>query len=456
MSVFDHSFNNSSSCFGICNERGIRIANDAPDQQDLQQANSLTGMDRQKKQEIDKLLAEAMNALTFEERQEQQEILHGVEASIAEEATFIEASLKDLESHLASTKSGSVYEMAEAMDYGYVSARAFRVMFLRGNQYDAKAAADQMLKFFTIKQELFGSEKLVKDITLDDLNEGDMACLKSGRLEIAGEDRSGRQILLNIPGLRDLKTTLQNGLRSRYYFTMSMLESEANQIRGIIAILYTVGSMKDRFGGSAYYQNARVAAAIPTRLIALHVCSDDMKEHLCHNCVIKAAPLKLRANCRLHFGSNTECLYRLSTYGIPRSFLPIELSTNQINLHRHLKWVESRFEMGKSDHGVSSEIAIPNERIVYPTENDVLIIGGNKSNNTGNIRLRALVKDLSKSYEFGSVESRKALVNRAIHLVHDSGGRFLKQRESDMWRCLSKSEIRKIIAQAFRNSYRRK
>ncbi|CAJ1923690.1 unnamed protein product [Cylindrotheca closterium] len=453
-SVYDHSFNNHSSCFGIFNERGI--ANSAPMRQELQQLNGLTGVDRQKKKEMDDLLAEAMKTLTFEERQEQQEILHGVEATFTNESTFIDNSLIDLENHLASTKSGTVYEMAEAMDLGYVGDRAFRVMFLRGNRYDAKAAADQMLNFFTIKQELFGSEKLVKDITLDDLDEDDIACLKTGRIQFAGKDRSGRQIILNLPGLRNEKTTVQNGLRTRYYLSMSMLESEANQIRGFVVIVHTVSGMKDRFGGSAYYQNARVAAAIPTRMASMHVCSDDIKEHLCHNCIIKAAPLKLRANCRLHFGSHTECLNHLSTYGIPQSFLPIELSTNQINLHRHLKWVESRFKMEKSDRGAPSEIATPNEPIISPTENDVLVIGGGKCNNTGNNRLRALVKDFSKSYEFGSVESRKALVNRAMHSVHDNEGRFLKQHEGGVWKDLSKSEIRKLIAQAFRNSYRRK
>eukprot|EP00526_Cylindrotheca_closterium_P026840 CAMPEP_0113629714 /NCGR_PEP_ID=MMETSP0017_2-20120614/15428_1 /TAXON_ID=2856 /ORGANISM="Cylindrotheca closterium" /LENGTH=51 /DNA_ID=CAMNT_0000540129 /DNA_START=15 /DNA_END=167 /DNA_ORIENTATION=+ /assembly_acc=CAM_ASM_000147 len=51
-------------------------------------------------------------------------------------------------------------------------------MFLRGNRYDTKAAANQMLKFFETKQDLFGTEKLTKDITIEDLDEDDIACLK--------------------------------------------------------------------------------------------------------------------------------------------------------------------------------------------------------------------------------------------------------------------------------------
>lgn len=97
----------------------------------------------------------------------------------------------------------------------------------------------------------------MKDIKLSDLDEGDIACLKTGWIQLAGKDRSGRQLILNLPGLRDDKMTLQNELRMRYYITMSAMESEENQIKGTIPICYTVGDMEDRFGGNGYYENAR-------------------------------------------------------------------------------------------------------------------------------------------------------------------------------------------------------
>eukprot|EP00526_Cylindrotheca_closterium_P022697 CAMPEP_0113614132 /NCGR_PEP_ID=MMETSP0017_2-20120614/7003_1 /TAXON_ID=2856 /ORGANISM="Cylindrotheca closterium" /LENGTH=182 /DNA_ID=CAMNT_0000523279 /DNA_START=151 /DNA_END=700 /DNA_ORIENTATION=+ /assembly_acc=CAM_ASM_000147 len=131
----------------------------------------LTGQDKQKKQEVDALLSEAMNNLTFQEREEQQEFLHGVDKDIAEEKDLIDNALHDLDAHLMRIKNGSVYELAETMNAGYVGARAFRIMFLRGNRYDAKASANQMLSFFELKQQLFGNDKLAQDITIDDLDE---------------------------------------------------------------------------------------------------------------------------------------------------------------------------------------------------------------------------------------------------------------------------------------------
>mmetsp|Transcript_31696 Transcript_31696/g.76737 ORF Transcript_31696/g.76737 Transcript_31696/m.76737 type:complete len:352 (-) Transcript_31696:564-1619(-) len=351
--------------------------------------------------------------------------------------------------------------MARGMDPGYVSARAFRVMFLRGTRYDAEAAAEQMLKFFEMKHQLFGKSKLVKDITLDDLDENDIACLKSGCIQLAGKDRSGRQIILNLPGLRDDNCTLQNELRMRYYIRMSPLESEETQIMGCVSIMYTVGGMKDRIGGSGYYEHAKCATLIPDHKAALHICTDEIGEHLRHYSVITATSMKLRAKCRFHYGSQTECLYHMSTYGIPPSFLPVDSSNKtQISIQHHLKWVESRFKMERNESPLSSAIAVLTKQLITPTENDVLIIGGNRSNNEGNKRFRALVKDLSKAYKTGSKESRKDLVDRVMHSVDESGGRFLKQHIDDcrdrVWRELPKDQIRKTVAQAFRNSYRRK
>lgn len=255
MSIFDQAFN-TPSCFSICNEKGV--STNAVVRRILQQEDGhlwTTGC-RQKKKEIDDLLSEALNGLSFEERQEQQEILHGVAARIAEEANFIEDLLHELDAHLEDIKKNSVYGIAEHMDPSYVRARKFRVMFLRATRYDARASANRMLAFFEMKHQLFGSKKLVKDITLDDLDDDDIVCLKSGWIQLAGKDMAGRQIILNLPGLRDENVPLRSDLRIRYYIKMIMLESEEAQITGTIPIVYAVGDMKDRSGGSGYSTNA--------------------------------------------------------------------------------------------------------------------------------------------------------------------------------------------------------
>ena len=68
---------------------------------------------------------------------------------------------------------------------------------LRAERYNSKAAAARMVRFFSFKEMLFGEEKLVKDIHLEDLNESDLMALRSGYCQMFPErDRSGRPVLL--------------------------------------------------------------------------------------------------------------------------------------------------------------------------------------------------------------------------------------------------------------------
>ena len=189
--------------------------------------------EEEKAKENDALLSEALQNLSFEEREEQQDLLHGVDVHSADaESKFIDCILQELDGHLWRMKHGTVYEIAERMDPEYVHARPFRVMFLRGNRYNAKVSADQILKFFGWKQQLFGTDKLVKDITIEDLNEDDLACLRTGCCQISGKDSSDRPILVDIPGLRSFRT-LRNELRTRYFVWMKAFESEENQLKGV-------------------------------------------------------------------------------------------------------------------------------------------------------------------------------------------------------------------------------
>lgn len=215
-----------------------------------------TSADRQKKQQIDDMLSKAMSGLSFDERQEQLEILHGVKPKVIEQEAFIDASLQQLESQLSRIKSGSVYEIAEQMDRTYVKNRAFRTMFLRASRYDIQDSAEKMIKFFEFKSQLFGTEKLVKDITLADMDEGDIAAIKSGVLQVCGKDRCGRIIYGNFVGFRRKSMSLRNELRSRYYIEMSALEDEDIQLGNCVHIVFSVGDMKDRFGGSGFFEMA--------------------------------------------------------------------------------------------------------------------------------------------------------------------------------------------------------
>jgi hypothetical protein len=57
-----------------------------------------------------------------------------------------------------------------------------------------------MCKYFEHKLELFGADKLVKRITLEDMNEDDMAAGRTGAVTILPQkDQAGRSILFTHP-----------------------------------------------------------------------------------------------------------------------------------------------------------------------------------------------------------------------------------------------------------------
>jgi hypothetical protein len=132
MSSFNSTYREPSQCFGWSSHRPTP-----------------NHPEKRSKEELDSTLAKSMAQLTFDERQSEQEDLHGVSETIAEDHDQVEKSLRELNDHLDRIKRGSAYEIAEGMDLSYVTDRDFRIMFLRGNRYDVKSSAEQMIKFFT-------------------------------------------------------------------------------------------------------------------------------------------------------------------------------------------------------------------------------------------------------------------------------------------------------------------
>ncbi|KAL3930108.1 MAG: hypothetical protein SGBAC_011909 [Bacillariaceae sp.] len=450
MSTLDVPFNDGPHCFGFRIGGGKKSISD----------EYLSEDDQKKKNEIDSMLSEAMNTLTFEERQAQQEVLHGVGNEIREEATFIEKSLSDLEEHLLRMKPGRAYETAEIMRSEYVGDRAFRTMFLRGNRYDAKATADQMIRFFEIKLQIFGKDRLVKDITLNDLDKDDLACLKTGSIQLAGKDQSNREIILTFPGLRAHKT-IQNQMRANYYIMMNALESSETQMRGIVALSYSVGEFRDKHGGEGYQDLAKLVMAIPTHMAAYHVCvsGTDAREYVLYSVLVKAINISLRARFQAHFGTHQECQYSLSTFGIPTDNLPFIPGTQRINRTRHLAWFQSCILRDKVESSTSLKMAV---NTMEPNENDVLFVSGKQCHNGGNDRLRKMVKDTAQLYTSATSAERRLVVDNTIAEIRKAGGRFLKQQpnrsqteqQPPTWGDLTTEEARAKIYQMFRNNKR--
>jgi hypothetical protein len=148
--------------------------------------------------DMEAVAAEEMNQLTGQEREMAYEELHGVsDNSFQETPELIETSLVLLEYELKSIpkRKKRAYNRALFLKPSLATNRSFQLLFLRADRFDAPAAAQRMCRFFEEKLNLFGDEKLVKKITLDDLDPDDISglCNGAGHL-LPHKDRSGRLI----------------------------------------------------------------------------------------------------------------------------------------------------------------------------------------------------------------------------------------------------------------------
>ena len=151
--------------------------------------------------EIDAMVAREMNDLSIAEREQVLNDVHGVTNIPYEGSKEMDEKLMELEfkiQTLSDDTNQSAYKQALRISKDYVQNRFFRIKFLRADRFDTGKAAKRMLAFFEQKLILFGRDKLVKDITLEDLNSFDKDVLWNGDLQLLPQrDTAGRTILFH-------------------------------------------------------------------------------------------------------------------------------------------------------------------------------------------------------------------------------------------------------------------
>ena len=142
-----------------------------------------------------------MNNLTLKEFEESQFDVHGISAPIEETSEMVAESLEQLDREIAKMKHGrrcNKYRLAESQSNAFVSDKKFRLMFLRSTSFSSYNAADRIMKFFELKAELWGDDKLTKKITLSDFSGDCLGTIQHGHTQLLRvRDASGRSIILN-------------------------------------------------------------------------------------------------------------------------------------------------------------------------------------------------------------------------------------------------------------------
>jgi hypothetical protein len=265
------------------------------------------------------------------------------------------------------------YRLALSRNPDYVRNPAFRLMFLRATEGDTKKAAKRLTRHFKTKMRLFGEDKLVNDIVLDDLSEDDMEALESGGFQVLKKpDAAGRSILFGRYTSMKYKST-DNILRALWYIWMSILEDPVNQMKGVVALGYEVGRVPlDKFDGtedhlegdgdsdgdewSAGFEMDRldggfdrtlameivsVPLSVPARPVGYHLCTDSHQWVGILNMVMVTLCKFIRLRMRIHHGTDQECKYALMTHGMPTDCVPVD-ENGSLSLVNHYEWIDHR------------------------------------------------------------------------------------------------------------------
>jgi hypothetical protein len=311
------------------------------------------------KEDLDAFLADSMAKLTVEERERELEQLHGcLPTDLLEDPLEIETKLKLLDHHLNSIKQGTVYEVAESMNRTFVSSRAFRITFLRADRYNPQEAVMRIIRFLEIKRSLFGTKKLVKKITLADLDKDDMECLKDGTYQILPvRDMAGRVVIIGFPHL-GCKKPADNRSRASYYSIMTLIESEETQKRGISGVWYAVGTEKN------LDTNRGILWNLPIFRAGVHICSHNQIAYILSADAIYRLPTEMRPRIRVHVGSHQECQNTLNSFGIPRAAIPLS-DDNIPHVDNHLKWLEQRRAIEETGEQKEAAIVVTDADVLF-------------------------------------------------------------------------------------------
>ena len=382
---------------------------------------------------FDTLLATEFTRLSLEERSKTYEELHGVDEAVEETPALIERSLRELDEELLKIRKKSAYDLAEYQNKAYVTNPHFRMMFLRAGGFDPEKAAAWLVRFFEGKLEYFGENRLTKRIQYSDLDPDDQACVMAGDAQILpSRDRSGRVVVVGVSLLQDQpNVTAINRLKACIYMWLMAAEDEENQKRGLVMVLFQMGSLKvGSVGRTLARELPRVMRWLPLRVCALHLCTDNEFGGFMFRAAGLAAPAHVRARRRNHAGTFTEMTYSLLGYGIPVDLFPTNdgVTVKKTNMNR---WITKNIARDKEliHRGTFSGVDLP-------TNHDVLM-GKGKSiqHHPGNTHLRDLVESCMVEY-LNALQSREKrdVVYKVFSMIKARPARFLAKEEDGWWR----------------------
>lgn len=438
---------------------------------DIHDDNAFKVLPDIKPEDVESELTEKIKKLQMSDQEQIYNDMYGVAGELQETQESIRASLDQFEKEVDKLEHVPAYDLACLLGPEYVKNESFRLRFLRADSHNAKRAAQRFTYHFKVKLDLFGHDLLVKDITQDDLEEKPLEGLYNGFSQFfPSRDRAGRMVHVSFVPPADLDFV--NKLKMDFYLGMVLSEDVDTQLNGAVGIRYFCdqGVQGKSETPVDHWQAQKIFAAMPIRACGMHYCHDSKSLWSPFIAAMKSnLNFFFRSRTREHHGTREQCLFYLQTFGIPTHNFPLspdgtisteynrEFWTKRRNLEHARKQKSKERNNSDEQHGNETKTVTPDleepEPISTTRQTDVLLGRGKRYyEHLGNVRLRYLVESLAVTYNNAkNTAEKKTITSQVVSLVHQSGGRFLKDKSGAGWIEVDDEAARLKVSHIFRN-----
>jgi hypothetical protein len=190
------------------------------------------------------------------------------------------------------------------------------------------------------------------------------------------------------------------------------------------------------------WKAAKIVSIIPLRFTAVHYCFDDEKIRMLFSVAMFVFNKNARIRCRLHFGTDMECIYTLMTFGIPSDTLPVGTSGEK-KTEAHEEYIRRL----RNAHELEDNVV----RIILPGKYDVLLGRGKPlQKHHGNLHYHFVIEGYHERYENAMKLEKTQIAKFIVEQIQELGGRFLKQDEAG-WVEIDDEAARTKVSHTFRN-----
>ncbi|CAJ1959887.1 unnamed protein product [Cylindrotheca closterium] len=404
----------------------------------------------------EKIISEALQSLSLKEREHAYEDIHGVSKPIPETDDLVSTSLDRMAAEIEKIEEKSAYEQAKNLSEDIVTKRETRLGFLRADSFNPKKAADRYVKYFEQRLALFGPEKLVQDVTLDDFDEKTMETLSRGILQILpNRDSRGRAIVVvSAAFFSSSQYTGHDAVliwgQIFFYMMLSLADDEETQRKGVVLINYSLDARPRnmQLRRKILSCNGKSIQCLPIKLLGVHLCHNSPMVQPILSFIARCNGTAVSVRIRPHEGSHSECQYSLISFGIPIKSFPISIDGG-LMLSNHNKWIQKR---GLKEKYRANKSLPLGKSIDLPSTTDVLLGRGRPFNfHPGNRLLHEIVETYYDQYNSAPREEKTKISEDVVAIVHRYDGHFLKQdADAGVWVEVSNLEARNKVNHSFR------